>query len=112
MTAFENADAAALKRLLRTDAALELLPSPVWYAGDDAVRNAVAGLGSPGDWRMIPTAANGQPAAAAYRLSADGAYLAYGIVVLTTTAITRITVFADPGLLATSGSPLVHPAHG
>ena len=95
-------------------AALELLPSPVWYAGDDAVRNAVAGLGSPGDWRMIPTAANGQPAAAAYRLSADGACLAYGIVVLTTTstAITRITVFADPGLLAaTFGFPLVHRAH-
>jgi RNA polymerase sigma-70 factor (ECF subfamily) len=113
IAAFENADAAALKRLLRADAALELLPSPVWYAGDDAVRNAVAGLGSPGDWRMIPTAANGQPAAAAYRLSADGAYLAYGIVVLTTisTAITRITVFGDPGLLATFGFPLVHPAH-
>jgi RNA polymerase sigma-70 factor (ECF subfamily) len=111
VTAFENADAAALKRLLRADAALELLPSPVWYAGDDAVRNAVGGLGSPGDWRMIPTAANGQPAAAAYR-RADGAYLAYGIVVLTTTssAITRITVFADPGLLAPFGFPLVHPA--
>jgi RNA polymerase sigma-70 factor (ECF subfamily) len=105
--AFENADAAALQHLLREDATLELLPSPLWYAGDDAARTAVAGLGSPGDWRMIPTAANGQPAAAVYRRGADGAYLAYGIVVLTTTstAITRITVFADPAVLGSFGFP-------
>jgi RNA polymerase sigma-70 factor, ECF subfamily len=107
ITAFENADAAALKRLLREDAALELPPSPVWYAGDGAVQTAVAGLGSAGDWRMIPTAANGQPAAAAYHRGADGAYVAYGIVVLTTTssAIARITLFADPALLASFGFP-------
>jgi len=112
ITAFENADATALQRLLREDATLELLPSPVWYAGDEAAQTAVAGLGSPGDWRMIPTGANGQPAAAAYRSGADGAYLAYGIVVLTatSTAIARITVFADPALLARFGFPPVHPA--
>jgi RNA polymerase sigma-70 factor, ECF subfamily len=109
--AFENADAAALQGLLRADAALELLPSPVWHVGEDAARTAVAGLGSPGDWRMVPTAANGQPAAAAYRRGADGRYLAYGVVVLTTAAdaIARITVFADPGLLASFGLPLIHP---
>jgi RNA polymerase sigma-70 factor (ECF subfamily) len=105
IAAFENADARALKDLLHADATLELPPSPTWYAGDDAAANAIAGLGAPGDWRMTPTAANGQPAAAAYHRGADGGYQAYGVVVLTATrtGITAITVFADPALLARFG---------
>jgi RNA polymerase sigma-70 factor (ECF subfamily) len=112
IAAFENADAEALTRLLRGDATLELPPSPAWYAGSDAIAEAVSGLGSPGDWLMTPTAANGQPAAAAYHRGADGAYQAYGIVVLTVTStgIARITVFADPGLLARFRLPRAHPA--
>jgi len=112
IAAFEHADAKALERLLRQDATLELPPSSTWFAGDKAVANAVAGLGAPGDWRMVPTSANGQPAAATYHRAADGTYQAYGIVVLTatTTGIARIVVFADPGLLATFGLPPAHPA--
>jgi RNA polymerase sigma-70 factor (ECF subfamily) len=107
IAAFESADAAALERLLRRDATLELPPSSVWHAGGEAIATAVAGLGSPGEWRMVPTAANGQPAAAAYRRGADGRYLAYGVVVLTvsTTGIARIVVFGDPGLLGRFGLP-------
>lgn len=112
IAAFENSDADALQRLLRADATLELPPSPVWFAGKDAATHAVAGLGSRGDWRMVATGANGQPAAAAYGRGADGAYHAYGIVVLTaaSTVITGITVFADPGLLTRFGLPPVYPA--
>jgi RNA polymerase sigma-70 factor (ECF subfamily) len=115
IAAFETADAAALERLLCRDAMLELPPSSVWYAGGEAIATAVAGLGYPGEWRMVPTAANGQPAAAVYRRCADGAdrrgadgsYRAYGIVVLTvsTTGIARIVVFGDPGLLGRFGLP-------
>ncbi len=109
IAAFENADAEALQRLLRTDATLELPPSPTWYTGGDAAAHSVAGLGSPGDWRMVATSANGQPAAAAYRRGGDGTYQAYGIVVLTATStgIARIVVFADPTLLAGFGLPSV-----
>jgi RNA polymerase sigma-70 factor (ECF subfamily) len=105
IAAFENADAAALKELLRKDAMLELPPSAVWFTGGDAIATAVAGLGSPGDWRMIPTAANGQPAAAAYLRDADGVYRAYAIVVLTVTAdaIARIVVFGDTTLFKAFG---------
>ena len=115
IAAFENSDADALQRLLRVDATLELPPSPVWFAGKDAATHAVAGLGSRGDWRMVATGANGQPAAAAYRRGANGAYHAYGIVVLTAAstaipAITAITVFAEPGLLTSFGLPPVYPA--
>ncbi len=107
ITAFEHADPAILTEVLRTDAMLELPPSPTWFEGDGALRCAVGGLGSPGDWRMIPTAANGQPAAAAYHRDGDGTYRAYGIVVLTVTTIgiARIVVFADPGLFAAFGLP-------
>jgi RNA polymerase sigma-70 factor, ECF subfamily len=107
IAAFENADPAALTEVLRTDAMLELPPSPTWFAGDGALRCAVGGLGSPGDWRMVPTAANGQPAAAAYHRDGDGTYRAHGIVVLTvtTTGIARLVVFADPGLFAIFSQP-------
>jgi RNA polymerase sigma-70 factor, ECF subfamily len=107
IAAFETADAAALERLLRRDAMLELPPSSAWFAGGEAIATAVAGLGYPGEWRMVPTAANGQPAAAAYRRGADGTYRAYGIVVLTvsTTGIARIVVFGDPGLFGRFGLP-------
>jgi RNA polymerase sigma-70 factor, ECF subfamily len=61
---------------------------------------------------MIPTLANGQPAAAAYRRGSDGIHHAYAIVVLTVTAtgISRIVVFGDPGLFARFGLPPAHPA--
>jgi RNA polymerase sigma-70 factor (ECF subfamily) len=112
IAAFENSDAAALQGLLRKDAMLEMTPSPTWFAGDNAITCAVSGLGSPGDWKMIATAANGQPAAAAYRRGRDGVHRAYAIVVLTpaTTGIRRIVVFGDPGLFPRFGLPLVHPA--
>jgi len=112
--AFENADAAALERLLRRDAVLELPPSTIWYADGNAIATALAGLGSPGDWRMVPTAANGQPAAAAYLRGADGTYRAYAIVVLTasTTGIARIAVFGDPGLFTPFGLPQTLPPQG
>ena len=112
IAAFENSDAAALERLLRRDAVLELPPSTAWFAGGDAIAGAIAGLGSAGDWRMIPVAANGQVAAAAYLRGGDGVYRAYGIVVLDVTgpAIARIVVFGDPGLFAAFGLPATRAA--
>lgn len=63
-------------------------------------------IGSPGDWRMTPTLANGQPAAVArYRDSAYG----LGVLSVTPAGIARITVFGGgPDLAAKFGFPLVH----
>ena len=110
IAAFEHADAAALERLLRRDAALELPPSSVWFTGGAAIATAVAGLGSPGEWRMVPTAANGQPAAAAYQRGDDGRYQAFGLGVLTVTGdgIAKITVFGGGARLVEAfGLPAV-----
>jgi RNA polymerase sigma-70 factor (ECF subfamily) len=54
---------------------------------------------------MIPTRANGQPAAVAYERDADGHYEAHGVDVptLTGSRIARITAFNDPGLAPTFG---------
>jgi RNA polymerase sigma-70 factor (ECF subfamily) len=100
---FENADIAALERALRRDAALEPVGTPTWFAGK---RTCLAYLrrvlGAPGDWRMRPVVANGQPAAAVALRGPDGVHRPFGLAVLTTApdGITRITVFADAGLVA------------
>jgi RNA polymerase sigma-70 factor, ECF subfamily len=109
IAAFENADTATLEGVLRHDAALEMVGSRTWFAGRTTCLPYLATyvLGSPGDWRMLAIIANGQPAAAAYRRSADGALRAFGIAVLTVTptGIARIVVFGDPELPAAFGLP-------
>jgi RNA polymerase sigma-70 factor (ECF subfamily) len=99
IAAFENADAAALEQLLRQDATLEATPLRTWLAGlRTCLPYLVAHvLGSPGDWQMAPTRANGQPAAVAYQRG-----LPYGIVVLTTngSGIAHIHAFGEPGLVS------------
>ncbi len=109
MAAFGNADAEALARVLRHDAALEMVGSRTWFAGRATCLPFIAGhvLGVAGDWSMIAVAANGQPAAAAYQRDADGVMRAFGVAVLTatTTGIARIVVFGDPQLVAMFGLP-------
>jgi RNA polymerase sigma-70 factor (ECF subfamily) len=113
MTAFENADTTLLADALRHDAALEMVGSRTWFAGNATCLPYLAGVvGAPGDWRMVAISANGQPAAAAYRRDADGVLRAFGIAVLdlTATGIARIVVFGDPGLVTLFGLPLIAPA--
>jgi RNA polymerase sigma-70 factor (ECF subfamily) len=111
IAAFEAADATALGRLLCRDATLEATPFLTWFAGKrtcvPCLRLRV--LGSPGDWRLLPTSANLRPAAATYTRDAHGVYQAYGIVVPTTTreGVSRIVSFAGPGLLRAFGFPPV-----
>jgi RNA polymerase sigma-70 factor (ECF subfamily) len=58
---------------------------------------------------MIPTTANGQPAAAAYVLGEDGRHHAYGIGVLAPTAsgIAQILAVGDAALVERFGLPAV-----
>jgi RNA polymerase sigma-70 factor, ECF subfamily len=110
---FENADIAALESALRADAAIEMVGTRTWFSGrETCLRYLGHVIGAPGDWLMIPVAANGQPAAAAYYRDEDRAYHALGLGMLTVTpgGITRITVFAGgPGLVAKFGLPGTYP---
>ena len=107
--AFENADMATLVALLREDAVLEMPPLPGWFRGRDAIAAFLGShvLGRPGGFLMLPTAANGQPAFAAYARDKAGGYGAHGICVLTVagTQVSRIVSFNDPGLFAVFGFP-------
>jgi RNA polymerase sigma-70 factor, ECF subfamily len=107
--AFENGDADALAELLRKDAMLEMPPLPGWFAGRDAVRHFLAAqvLTGPGLFRLVPTAANGQPAFAAYQREPGGTYRAHAVIVLdlSPAGITRIIIFLEPDLFSRFGLP-------
>ncbi|HST82167.1 MAG TPA: RNA polymerase subunit sigma-70 [Kineosporiaceae bacterium] len=109
IAAFERSDAHLLEQVLRTDATLEATPFRDWQAGRTTCIHVLAGhvLGTPGDWRMIATTANGQPAAVVYHADTDGVLRADGAVVLapTATGISRVIKFHDPALVATFGFP-------
>jgi RNA polymerase sigma-70 factor (ECF subfamily) len=111
--AFENADADALAELLRKDAVLEMPPLPGWFTGRDAIRAFFAAqvLTEPGMFRLVPTAANGQPAFAAYQADAGGTYRAHAVLVLalSPTGIARVDIFLEPGLFGWFGLPEVTP---
>ena len=112
--AFQKADIPALMQLLREDAVFEMPPQPTWFAGRELIGRFLQArvLREPGRFRMIPTAANGQPAFAAYLRDSDGVYRAHSICVLTIAAsrVTRVTSFIDPGLFAAFGLPQAAPA--
>ncbi|TDU87843.1 RNA polymerase ECF family sigma subunit [Kribbella voronezhensis] len=110
MDAFERADVEAMNDLLRSDARLELVPSDVWFQGKTTCVGQLRAraMTQPGLYKMLPTIANGQPAAAAYyRKTVDDEFRPFAISVLTVdrSNIIAITVFADPALLARFGFP-------
>jgi RNA polymerase sigma-70 factor (ECF subfamily) len=74
MQAWEQADVDRMTSLLREDARWAMPPAPLWFDGRAAIVRLYELF--PIDWqgrsfRMVPTAANRQPAAAAYLQSAN-----------------------------------------
>jgi RNA polymerase sigma-70 factor, ECF subfamily len=104
VAAFENADLAALEKLLADDAVLEMPPFLNWYVGRESYIRFIARIftlrGT--HWRMVPVGANGQPALAAYVRAQDGGYTLHTLQVFTVTesGISRNTVFQDQDLFA------------
>jgi RNA polymerase sigma-70 factor (TIGR02960 family) len=109
IAAFERSDAGLLEQVLRTDATLEATPFRDWQSGRATCVHVLGTyvLGTPGDWRMLATTANGQPAAVVYHRDAEGALRADGAVVLapTATGVAHVVKFHDPALVATFGFP-------
>ncbi|MFF2554447.1 sigma-70 family RNA polymerase sigma factor [Nocardia sp. NPDC058058] len=109
IAAFEHSDSTLLEQVLRADATLEATPFKNWYAGRIACIRQLSTyiLGNPGDWRMLPTRANNQPAVVTYHRNAGGVLTPYGVAVLTATptGITGVVAFQDPNLVAAFGFP-------
>ncbi|GAA2403367.1 sigma-70 family RNA polymerase sigma factor [Actinomadura vinacea] len=111
---FENADIKGLVELFKEDAVWEMPPFPEWFVGRDAIaRLIIAQCGpEPGDLRLVPTAANGQPAFGLYKRDEDGVHRPYQIQVLTITpdGITRASIFFDTTLFPKFALPENAPA--
>ena len=111
IAAWEDADLDALVGLLSADARLVMPPTQTWFAGRDAVatffRDHVFGEMSPG-WRLLPTAANRQPAFGLYwQEPGDPAHRAFAICVLRIEggAIAEIDLFQQPELFDSFALP-------
>jgi RNA polymerase sigma-70 factor (ECF subfamily) len=105
--AFERADLTALVGLLRLDVELEMPPNLTWFSGREAVAGFLGGtvLHRAGQFRMLATRANGEPALVVFARAADGAYHPHGVHVLSIVGhrIARIVAFLDSATVATFG---------
>lgn len=111
LRAWEGHDLDGFVALLKEDATFTMPPWLQWYAGRAAIRAffAIAWQSCRG-MRVIPAAANGQPAFAVYaRTDADPRFTANGIHVLTLEheRISAMTIFLEPRLFEAFGLPLV-----
>jgi RNA polymerase sigma-70 factor (ECF subfamily) len=69
MDAHARADAAAVIELLGADARFSMPPDQLRFEGRPAIAaffGELFGVDNPGEWRLVPVRANGQPAAANY----------------------------------------------
>lgn len=115
MDATDQADVAALTALLREEARLTMPPFPTWFEGREEIANAFAISTNPdlptylGQLRTVATAANRQPAVAAYvRKPGDSEYRPLGIDVLRLEddLVIEITRFIKADLFPTFGLPI------
>jgi RNA polymerase sigma-70 factor (ECF subfamily) len=110
--ASERSDIPALTAMLRDDAWQTMPPYPDWFGGRDAMITmwaaAMTGPTAQGEWRLLPAAANRQPAAANYlRAPGDDRFRASNLDVLRIEdgLIAEITTF-DPGVFVAFGLPV------
>jgi RNA polymerase sigma-70 factor (ECF subfamily) len=110
MAAHERADASTVVELLREDVRFTMPPQPTCYQGREAVaaffENAL-GAGRIGEFKLVPTRANRQPAAANYlRSPGDTVFRALSLDVLRIEGgqLVEITTF-EPKLFPAFGLP-------
>lgn len=114
VAAFEAKDIPAIVELFTKDAVWEMPPFTAWYQGAEDIGRLVDAqcpAEGPGDMRLIPTRANGQPAFGLYMRDGD-AYRPFNLPVLTlsSSGVTHVASFFDLRLFATFGLPETLPA--
>jgi len=117
LSAWETHDVDGFVTLLKEDATFTMPPWLQWYVGRKAIRSFIAvAWKTCGGLRLLPIAANGQPAFALYEYSQQsGRWNAHAIHVLTIQdrAISAVTAFLPPtcsGLFPAFGLPMFLPA--
>ena len=107
IAAFEAGDAAAIRTVIHDDFSLEAVPHPVWFKGVHVCVPFLERNAFTGDYRALPTRANGEPAMATYRRDASGDLVAGGLWVLTVVdgRFSRAVNFHDPRHVTAAGLP-------
>jgi RNA polymerase sigma-70 factor (ECF subfamily) len=96
MSAHESGDPAATLALVRDDIRVTMPPAPYLFEGREAILGLLERSRGTGEWRLVATRANRQPAAACYlRVAGDTEFRAFKIDVLRVVddAIAEVTTF-------------------
>ncbi len=109
IAAFEAYDIERLVDIFTSEAIWEMPPFVGWYQGPQAIITLIhqqCPADTPGDMRLIPLTANGQPAAAMYMREGDG-HVPFQLHVLDVRAdgVSRVVAFLDTRLFAKFGLP-------
>jgi RNA polymerase sigma-70 factor (ECF subfamily) len=109
IAAFECYDIDRLVELFTAEAVWEMPPYTGWYQGPQAIITLIhqqCPAESPGDMRMIPLVANGQPGAALY-MRAGEVHVPFQLHVLDVRSdgVSRVVAFLDDSLFAKFGLP-------
>ncbi|MER6001977.1 sigma-70 family RNA polymerase sigma factor [Nonomuraea angiospora] len=109
VAAFENYDVDSLVHLFTKDAVWEMPPFVGWYQGPEAIMELTrtqCPAERPGDLKLVPIAANGQPAFAVYYRE-NGVYGQFAIMVVTLAGeqIRHVGMFFEESLFETFGLP-------
>jgi RNA polymerase sigma-70 factor (ECF subfamily) len=112
LTAFEDYDVERIVSLLTEDAVWEMPPFVGWYRGRADIGRLIADrcpTDGPGQLRLLPTSANGQPVFAVYHLEEDGLFRPFQLQQLTVgdTGVTHVACYFDLGLFRAFGLPEV-----
>jgi RNA polymerase sigma-70 factor (ECF subfamily) len=111
IAAFEAYDIDTLVELFTADAIWEMPPFPDWYLGPEAIgrlSREKCPAEKPGDMKLIPITANGQPAAAMYMRDKDsGRHLPFQLHVLDVKpgGVSHVVAFLDSSLFPKFGLP-------
>jgi RNA polymerase sigma-70 factor, ECF subfamily len=114
VAAFEAKDIPAMVELFTSDAVWEMPPFVGWYAGAENIARLIdlqCPARGPGDMRLVPVRANGQPAFGLYLRGEDGVHRAFNLSVLTLSpaGVSHVACFFDTRLFATFGLPETLP---
>jgi RNA polymerase sigma-70 factor (ECF subfamily) len=109
MKAFESYDMRAITELLTKEAIWEMPPFDGWYQGAEAIVALITAncpAHGPGDLRLVPTWANGQPTFGMYLREGDH-YRPFALPVLTFTGslVSHVSMFFDLSLFELFGLP-------
>ncbi|MFJ4653121.1 sigma-70 family RNA polymerase sigma factor [Nocardia sp. NPDC088792] len=108
VSAFESLDIEALRQLLREDALLQMPPFAAWFRGPDAIATFLASIfARGGEFRMLPTNANGRDALGSYLRRDTPDWRANNLHVLTLSenGIARMDLFHRSELFPSFGLP-------